>query len=64
MSLVLAYYLRVKHATEDKWFEVGPNVSRWGFFIYKSSVEEVEKFFKSVGLQTAVEEFQIDYNDR
>jgi hypothetical protein len=59
-----AFYLHVKHATSDTWVQVGPNPTHWGFFHFKESVESMEKLFKSLGLETRIEEFQTDYDDR
>jgi hypothetical protein len=52
-----AFYLHVKHATSDTWVQVGPNPTHWGFFHFKESVESMEKLFKSLGLETRIEEF-------
>jgi hypothetical protein len=66
MSLGKGYYLYVKHATTNEWKQVGPLPSHWGMFheTYPDSVEEMENMFKSLGLETKIEEIQVEYDTR
>ena len=58
------FYLHVKHATKDSWIMVGPDPRRFGLFQFRESVEEMSQLFKSLGLETLVEEVQVEYDDR
>jgi hypothetical protein len=64
MSEGVGYYLSVKHAVKDVWREVGPDPRRWGLFQIKESVEEMAALFKSLGLETKIQEFSVEYDDR
>lgn len=64
MSIGDGWYLKVKHATDDKWIEVGPDPRRWGLFQFESSVNEMSELFKSLGLEIKIQKIQVAYDDR
>ena len=64
MRLGEGYYLHVRHAAKDVWKEVGPDPRHWGLFQFKHSVEAMAKMFQSLGLETRIEEIQVEYDDR
>jgi len=59
-----AYHLHVKHATKDEWRTVGPNPTHYGFWQSLREVTEMSEFFRSIGHETRIEPFQIEYDNR
>lgn len=58
------WYLNVKHATKDEWFELGPNLYHWGMFQFRESVERIASVFQALGLETKIVETVVDYDER
>lgn len=64
MTLGPAWKLYVKHPKDGEWIFVGPNLGVGFMFTYESSVKVAVEHYQSLGLETRVEEIQVNYDDR
>ena len=59
-----AYELSVKHATTGEWIIIGPGPRFYSFYQFETSVQHDAEIYESLGLQTMVREFEMEYDSR